>query len=71
MPFSLASKSEAMLTFRDVRASVPKYMTTVPKYIFRGTLHYQLLLFVGRANSALGWYTIFVLRGLPTVHEWW
>ena len=33
MPFSLASKSGEMLTSRDVRDGVPKYMTSVPKYI--------------------------------------
>ena len=62
--YSLASKSGEMLTSRDVRASVPKY-------IFRDTSHYQLLLFVEEANLALGWCTMFVSRGLPTVHEWW
>ena len=69
MSYSLASKSEEMLTSRNVRASVPKYMPSVPKYIFRDTLHYQLLLFVEEANPALGWCTMFVSHGLPPVHE--
>ena len=70
MSYSLASKSGETLTSRDMRASVPKYMPSVPKYIFRDTSHYQLLLFVEEANPALGWYTMFVSRGLPIVHEW-
>ena len=69
--YSLASKSGEMLTSRDVRASVPKYMPSVPKYIFRDTSHYQLLLFVEETSPALDWCTLFVSRGLPTVHEWW
>ena len=63
MSYSLANKSGETLTSRDVRASVPKY-------IFRDASHYQLLLFVEEANLALGWRTMFVSRGLPTVHEW-
>ena len=57
MPCGLASKTGVMLSSRDVRTSVLKYMVTVPKYIFRDASHYQLQLFVDRANSALGWCT--------------
>ena len=53
MSYRLPSKSGEMLTSRDVRASVLKYMPSVPKYIFWDTWHvfqdstsdYQLLLF--------------------------
>ena len=70
MFYTLASNSGEMLSYRDVRASVPKYMPSVPKYIFRDTLHYQLLLFVEESSPALGQCTMFVSRGLPPVHEW-
>ena len=69
VPYSLASKSGAMLASRDVRASVPKYMTPVPKYIFRDTSHFQLVLFVEGSNSALGWCTMFVSSALQTLQE--
>ena len=69
MPYSLASKTGVMLSSRDVRASVPKYMVSVPKYIFQDTSDYQFQLFVERANSALGWCTMFVSRVLQTVQE--
>ena len=63
-PFFVTAKGFCTLTSGDVRASVSKY-------IFRETLHYQLLLFVEEVNLALGWCTMFVSRCLPTVHEWW
>lgn len=44
VPYGLASKSVEMLMSCNVRASVQKYMTTAPKYIFWDTLHHQLLL---------------------------
>ena len=34
MPYSLASKTGVMLSSRDVRASVPKYMVSAPKNTF-------------------------------------
>ena len=45
-----SKKSGQILTSCNVQASVPKH-AKCQKYFLRDTLHFQLLLLIGRANS--------------------